>query len=450
MESLKGNTAGAQEPDPVSTKRQRIAELGQRNPRTAFTSLAHHIDLDWLKCAYRLTRKTGAPGVDARTASDYEANLEENLRSLLDRAKSGCYKAPPVKRVHIPKGKGNETRPIGIPTFEDKVLQRAVVMLLEMIYEQDFMNCSYGFRPGRSAHQALEAIWQQQKNLRTRWIVEADIRGFFDTLDHSRLRELVKLRVRDGVLLRLISKWLHAGVMEGDRLTYPEAGTPQGGVISPLLANIYLHYALDVWIEQMIKPWAKGRVCLVRYADDFVIGFSNHQEARKVLEALPKRFAKYGLTLHPKKTRLVDFRRPSRPSPPPGGRPETFDFLGFTHYWARSRRGYWVVTRKTATDRFSRATHSLSQWCRRNRHQKVRWQHCQLVQKLQGHYGYYGITGNGPALERFWEAAKRIWRAWLSRRSDRPMNWARFVRLMQQYPLPKPVVVHSTWCVAKP
>jgi group II intron reverse transcriptase/maturase len=450
MEPLKGNTAGAQEPDPVSTKRRRIAELAKRNPETAFTSLAHHIDLDWLECAYRLTRKTGSPGVDAQTAADYEANLEDNLRSLLERAKSGRYKAPPVRRVHIPKGKGSETRPIGIPTFEDKVLQRAVVMVLEMVYEQDFMDCSYGFRPGRSAHQALEAFWQQQKGLRTRWVVEADIRGFFDTLDHRRLRELLKLRVRDGVLLRLISKWLHAGVLDGDRLTYPEAGTPQGGVISPLLANIYLHYALDVWVERMIKPWAQGRVALVRYADDFVIGFSDRQEAHKVLEVLPKRFAKYGLTLHSEKTRLVDFRRPPRSSPLRDRHSGTFEFLGFTHYWARSRRGYWVVTRKTATSRFSRATRSLTQWCRRNRHQKVRWQHRKLVQKLQGHYGYYGITGNGPALERFWEAAKRIWRTWLSRRSDRPMPWVCFVRLMQRYPLPKPVVVHSIWRVANP
>ena len=272
MDPLKGNTAGALEPGSVSTKRQWIAWLAKRNPDTAFTSLAHHIDLEWLRYAYRLTRKTGAPGVDAQTAAEYETNLEENLRSLLDRAKSGRYKAPPVRRVYIPKGKGAETRPIGIPTFEDKVLQRAVVMVLETIYEQDFMDGSYGFRPGRSAHQALEAIWQQQKALRTRWIVEADIRGFFDTLDHSHLRELLKRRVRDGVLLRLISKWLHAGVLEGNRLTYPEAGTPQGGVISPLLANIYLHYVLDVWVERMIKPWAKGRVALIRYADDCAPG----------------------------------------------------------------------------------------------------------------------------------------------------------------------------------
>lgn len=450
MEPLKRNTAGASEPDPVCTKRQRIALLAKRCSEMGFTSLAHHIDLEWLKRAYRLTRKSGAAGVDNQTAAQYAANLEQNLQDLLERAKSGLYKAPPVKRVHIPKGGDDQTRAIGIPTFEDKILQRAVVMVLEMIYEQDFLDCSHGFRPGRSAHQALEAIWQQQKDLRVGWIIEVDIQGFFDTLDHARLRELLKLRVRDGVLLRLISKWLHAGVLEENRLTYPQAGTPQGGVISPLLSNIYLHYVLDLWIEQMVKPWAKGRVFLVRYADDFVIGFSNKQEAHKVLDVLPKRFAKYGLTLHPTKTRLVNFRRPPRQSPPKGKRPESFEFLGFTHYWARSRRGRWTVKRKTAPKRLSRATRSLAKWCRKNRHQPVRWQHQQLIRKLRGHYGYYGITGNGRALERFREAAKRIWRTWLSRRSNRRLNWARFVRIMQQYPLPKAEVVHSTWHVAKP
>jgi group II intron reverse transcriptase/maturase len=450
MEPSKGNTASASKLDNVCTKRQRIALLAKQYPPMGFTSLAHHIDLEWLKRAYQLTRKSGAPGVDARTAADYAENLEKNLQSLLDRAKSGRYKAPPVRRVHIPKGTGTQTRPIGIPTFEDKILQRAVVMVLEMIYEHDFLNCSYGFRPGRSAHQALEALWRHHKKLRTGWIVEVDIQGFFDTLDHAKLRELLEHRVRDGVLLRLISKWLHAGVLEENRLTYPKAGTPQGGVISPLLANIYLHYVVDLWVELMIKPWAKGRVFLVRYADDFVIGFSLKEDARRVLDTLPKRFAKYGLTLHPKKTRLVRFRRPTEQSPLRAKRPETFDFLGFTHYWARSRRGRWTVKRKTTSSRFTRATRSLSRWCRLNRHKKVRWQHQQLILKLKGHYGYYGIIGNGAALERFWEAAKRIWRMWLARRSRRPMDWARFVKLMERYPLPKPVVVHSPWRVARP
>ena len=246
--------------------------------------------------------------MDGQTAADYAANLEGNLRSLLDRAKSGRYQAPPVRRVHIPKGTGPETRPIGIPTFEDKVLQRAVVMVLEAVYEQDFLDCSYGFRPGRSAHQALDALWHRLMEMRGGWVLEIDIRKFFDTLDHRHLHAILRRRVRDGVLLRLIGKWLNAGVLEDGSVTHPEAGSPQGGVISPVLANIYLHEVLDKWFEQTVKPRLKGRAFLIRYADDAVLVFEREGDARRVLDVLPKRFGKYGLTLHPEKTRLVPFR----------------------------------------------------------------------------------------------------------------------------------------------
>lgn len=256
-----------------------------------------------------------AVGVDGQTAAEYERDLEANLLSLLDRAKSGTYRAPPVRRVHIPKGGSTtETRPIGIPTLEDKILQRAVAMLLEPIYEQDFHDCSHGFRPGRSAHRALDALWKQTMLSRGGWVVEVEIRKFFDTLDHRHLRELVGKRVRDGVLLRLIGKWLKAGVMEEGVVSYPDSGTPQGGVISPMLSNIYLHYVLDEWFEREVKPRLKGRAHLIRYADDFVIGFTDEQDARRVMEVLPRRFGRYGLSLHPDKTRLVPFRQP-----PPGG-----------------------------------------------------------------------------------------------------------------------------------
>jgi RNA-directed DNA polymerase len=330
----------------VSTGQQRIAELAKQSPQMGFTSLNHYLGIIWLAEAFQQTRKDGAPGVDGQTWDDYKVNLLENLKSLRDRAKSGTYRAPPVRRVRIPKGTGNETRPLGIPTLEDKVLQRAVVMALQPIYEQDFLNCSYGFRPGRSAHMALQAIWQQTMDLGGCWLLEVDIRKFFDTLDHAHLRELLQQRVRDGVLLRLIDKWLKAGVLEGGELTYPEAGTPQGGVISPLLANIYLHYVLDVWFEEVVKPRLKGRAFLVRYADDFVMGFACEADARRVLDVLPQRFGKYGLTIHPDKTRLVPFTRPaSRPTKtgsealPPAG---SFDFLGFTHFWSQSKKGFWV------------------------------------------------------------------------------------------------------------
>lgn len=433
----------------VSTQQQRIAELASQSPRMAFTSLNHHIDLAWLREAYHRTRKDGAVGVDGQTARDYEANLEANLQSLLDRAKSGTYKAPPVRRVHIPKGTGKDTRPIGIPTFEDKVLQRAVAMVLGPIYEQDFYDGSYGFRPGRSAHQALESLWKQVMQTGGGWILEVDIRKFFDTLDHAVLRELVQHRIRDGVLLRLIGKWLNAGVFEGGRITYPEEGSPQGGVISPLLANIYLHYVLDEWFVRDVQPRMTGKVFLVRYADDFVIGFTDESDARRVMDVLPKRFGKHGLTIHPDKTRLIPFRRPSktsRQSDSGDGGPGTFDLLGFTHYWDLSRNGNWVVKKKTAQARFSRAVKAIYQWCKINRHRPLDEQQHTLGQKMRGHYAYYGVTGNFYALSAFQSRVQRIWRKWLGRRKrDGQIPWDHFNRLLRRYPLPAAVVIHSVY-----
>ena len=441
---------GAQKPEEVSTLRQRIAERAKRSPDLGFTSLAHLMDIYWMLEAFLRTRKDGAVGVDGQTVDDYVGDdLMSKLTDLLDRAKSGTYRAPPVRRVHIPKGTGTETRPIGIPTFEDKVLQRAVVMVLEAIYEQDFLDCSYGFRPGRSAHQALDALWQQTMAMGGGWIVEVDIRKFFDTLDHAHLREFLKLRVRDGVLLRLIGKWLNAGVLEEGSLTFPEAGSPQGGVISPLLANVYLHYVLDVWFEREVKPRLQGRAFLIRYADDFVIGFACAEDARRVLDVLPKRLAKYGLTIHPDKTRLVAFRPPSRPDRQDtirACRPGTFDLLGFTHYWGLSRNGVWVVKRRTAPSRFRRAVTRIAQWLRRHRHDPVAAQHQTLGQKLRGHFAYYGITGNGEALSRLRYVVARLWRKWLMRRKRRGfISWDHFTRLLARYPLPAAIVVHSVY-----
>jgi group II intron reverse transcriptase/maturase len=449
MESLEGNMAGAQEPGTVSTLRQRIAERAKESPQVGFTSLAHLMDIDWMHTACARTRTNGAVGVDGQTAEDYSSgDLNARLADLLDRAKSGTYQAPPVRRVHIPKGTGNETRPIGIPTYEDKILQRAVVMVLETVYEQDFLDCSYGFRPGRSAHQALAVLWQQTMDIGGGWMVEVDIRKFFDTLDHAHLRELLRQRIHDGVLLRLIDKWLKAGVLEDGSLTFPEAGTPQGGVVSPLLANVYLHYVLDVWFERDVKPRLKGRAFLVRYADDFVMGFACEEDARRVLEVLPKRFGKYGLALHPDKTQLVPFPRPPHQTSPTDSardsRPGSFDLLGFTHFWARSRRGYWVVKRKTAPSRLSRALKKMALWCRLNRHQPLADQHRALGQKLRGHFAYYGITGNSRRLQAFRDAVVRIWRKWLARRRRRGfLSWDVLNRLLQRYPLPAAIAVHS-------
>jgi RNA-directed DNA polymerase len=440
--------AGASKPGTVSTRQQRIAELAKQSPQMGFTSLAHHIDIFWLYEAFVRTRKDGAAGVDGQTSEDFAADLRGNLQTLLDRAKSGTYQAPAVRRVYIPKGAGsNDTRPLGIPTFADKVLQRAVVMALEPLYEQDFQDCSYGFRPGHSAHQALQALWQQVMTMGGCWIVEVDIRKFFDVLDHAHLRNLLQQRVRDGVLLRLIGKWLNAGVLEEGSVTFPTTGSPQGGVISPLLANVYLHYVLDIWFEQDVKPRLRGRAFLIRYADDIVMGFACEEDARRVLDVLPKRFGKYGLTLHPDKTRLVPFRRPPPRSvaatPANAEVPGSFDFLGFTHFWSRSRKGNWVVKRKTAGSRFQRAMRTIAQWCRLNRHRSIKEQCQELGRKLQGHFGYYGVIGNVEMLQRFRHGVVLLWRKWLGRRRRRWLiPWDQLNRLLARYPLP---AVPSAW-----
>jgi group II intron reverse transcriptase/maturase len=425
----------------VSPKLERIAKLAKQAPEMAFTSLNHHIDKEFLQEAYRRTRKDGAMGVDGQGAEQYAMQLESNLESLLERAKSGTYRAPPVRRVYIPKADGSKTRPIGIPTFEDKVLQRAVAMVLEAIYEQDFLDCSYGFRAGRSAHQAIDRLWTELMQMGGGWILEVDVEKYFDTVVHEQLRSMLHRRVRDGVLLRLIGKWLNAGVMEAGLLSYPDAGTPQGGVISPLLANIYLHEVLDVWFERDIKPRLRGRALLIRYADDIALVFSREDDASRVMAVLPKRFGKYGLTLHSTKTRRVDFRRPDRRMAMTqvgsiGGQ-ASFDLLGFTHHWARSRKGVWVVKRKTAKHRLSRALKALSAWMRANMHLPVRVQWKVLVQKLRGHFEYFGIRGNSDALRRFRDSATRRWHKWLQRRSwAARLSWERMLELLKRYPLP--------------
>jgi group II intron reverse transcriptase/maturase len=427
----------------VSTKLERIAKLAKDKPGISLQTLAHHIDVTWLREAHRRTRKDGAPGVDGQGATQYAEQLEANLQSLLDRAKSGRYRAPPVRRVHIPKGTGTETRPIGVPTFEDKVLQRAVAMVIGEVYEQEFNDFSYGFRPGRSAHQAVEAVQNAAWQMRGGWLVEVDIKKFFDTVEHVHLRNILRQRIGDGVLLRLIGKWLNAGVVEGLVLSYPDEGTPQGGVISPLLANIYLHTVLDEWFVRNVQPALARKATMVRYADDFVVLFESRQDAERFLEVLPKRFGKYGLTLHPDKTRMVAFERPDRVVDDDDEKgPRTFDFLGFTHYWAVSRKGYWVVKQRTAKDRFSRSLRRLREWCRWHRHDPLKEQHRALRRKLEGHYAYYGITSNFDRIAAFSYMARRIWRSALARRSQQGMSWTKMLKLLERFPLPAPRIVH--------
>jgi group II intron reverse transcriptase/maturase len=442
MGLLLGNMEGAMEPMNVYTKQQRIAELAKQMPELSFTSLAYHIDLEWLQEAYRRTRKDGAAGVDEVTVEQYEEDLETNLRTLLERFKSGSYYAPPVKRVYIPKEVGGKPeRPIGIPTLEDKVLQRAVVMVLSPLYEQDFRDCSYGFRAGRSAHDALEALWHAIMRMGGKcWVYEVDIKSYFDTVKHENLREFYKKRVRDGVINRVLGKWLKAGIMEDGAIRYPKEGTPQGGVISPLLSNIYLHEVLDVWFEQQVRPRLEGKAELVRFADDFVIVFSQEQDARRVHQVLPKRFGRYGLSIQEQKTRLVNFSRPS------GKRRKkaSLDFVGFRHFWGKSRKGNWVVQRKTASKKLRQSIRRVHLWCKRNRHLPVKEQWRKLRRKVHGHYGYYGITFNGHSLKGFYEQVKRSWHKWLNRRSrDKHMPWERFNRLLERYPLPQPRIVHK-------
>jgi group II intron reverse transcriptase/maturase len=430
--------AGSSTPGDVSTKQARIAQLAKQMPEKAMRSLAYHMDLAWLQEAYRRTRKDGAAGIDGQTAAEFEEDLDANLRSLLDRAKSGTYRAPPVRRVYIPKGDGSKTRPIGIPTLEDKVLQRAVVMLLEPVYEQDFYDFSYGFRPRRSPHDAVETLGKAIHGMGGGWVLEVDVQSYYDTLDHKELRSVLRQRVVDGVVVRLIGKWLRAGVMEGGSVRYSELGVPQGGVISPLLSNIYLHEVLDKWWVQEVLPRMRGRAVLVRFADDFVMVFSSKEDAFRVYKALPQRLDRFGLTLHPEKTRLVRFRRP-----PGGGGPKrgSFDFLGFTFYWGRSRRGRWILKQKTAKDRFSRAMRRMNEWLRGARHLPVKRQAEALGRKLRGHFNYYGIRHNSEALGQFHYRVRRRWCYWLSRRTQKShsgMTWEKFNRLLTRYPLPPP------------
>ena len=431
----------------ISTRLRRIARLASEHPERSFVNLAHYIDVYFLYEAAHRVRKDGAAGVDGVTWEEYLADLNGNLRQLHERFKSGLYRAPPVRRKHIPKGDGTKTRPIGMPTLEDKILQQAVRMVIEPLWEAVFLPFSYGYRPDRSAHDALHELREGMMSMKGGWVLDVDIQSFFDDLDHTHLRDFLDLRVRDGVIRRALGKWLKAGVMEEGLIHYSETGTPQGGVISPLLANIYLHEVVDRWFEEEVRPRMGGACFMIRYADDMVLVFKQERDARRVQAVLAKRLSRFGLCLHPEKTRLVRFTRPKRDgtSSRESG-PRSFDFLGFTHYWDRSRRGYWVVKKKTASSRISRTLKSINQWCARHRHKSVRWQYTALKAKLYGHYGYFGLRGNFAALSAIYWWVTRIWHKWLNRRSQRGgLCWGRFKRLSSAYALPRPRIRPSAW-----
>jgi len=402
------------------------------------------MDVSALMRAYQRMRKDAAVGVDGVTKEKYGQNLEDNLGDLHARLVTKRYRHQPILRVHIPKDK-SKTRPIGISAFEDKLVQDAVREVLEAIYEQEFLDCSYGFRPGRGAHDAMVALDRIAHRGKVSWILEADIMSFFDSLDRTKLKELLQIRVADGSLMRLIGKCLHVGVLDGAAYVEPDTGTAQGSVLSPLLGNVYLHYVLDLWFEREVKPRLRGEAHLVRYADDFVMTFEHQDDARRVMDVLGKRMGRFGLTLHPDKTRLLPFRRP--PAAQTGGKgPATFDFLGFTLHYERARSGRWGMMCKTRQARLRRSIQAIADWCRNHRHLPVKAQHAALTRRIQGHINYFGVSGNFRSLLLFVEEAKKAWYKWLRRRSQQAhLTWEGFRQLLGRLPLPRPRIVVRIW-----
>jgi RNA-directed DNA polymerase len=426
----------------MSTELDRIAELARGQKAVQFTSIAHLLTVAALEQAWTSLRKDASAGGDGVTYAEYGARLGENLEQLHDRLKSGQYRAQPLRRVYIPKEAGGQ-RPISIPALEDKIVQRAVLELLNAIYEQDFLGCSYGFRPGRNAQQALDEVGRVICQRPMRYVLEADICAYFDSLVRSQLMEWIEKRVRDGRILRLIGKWINAGVLEDGRLLITQMGVGQGQVISPLLANIYLHYVLDEWFEDVVKPRLRGQAYEIRYADDFILCFQSREDAEKVLAVLRKRFEKYGLTLHPEKTRLIEFGREALSSweAAQGPKPRTFDFLGFTHICRRSRKGHFTIHLRTMRKRLRGSLKRASAWCRRHRHDPVAEQWRTLNAILRGHYHYYGRPTNFRSLVRFYRGVRRTWHKWLNRRTrGRSLPWHVYGELLKAYPLQRPYI----------
>ena len=428
---------------------QRVKEKAKANPSERFTSLAHHLSADLLLQSYESIDGKAAPGVDGVTKAEYGAECMDNLNELHHRLKSGKYRASPVLRVQIPK-EGGGMRPLGLPTLEDKIVQGALVCVLNCIYESDFKGFSYGFRPGRSGHDALRALSTALQKGKVNWVLDADISRFFDSIGHKELMSLIERRVADRSILRLIGKWLAAGVVEKDgRRTRRKRGTPQGGVISPLLANIFLHYVLDDFVDEWRRSHSTGEVYIVRYADDFVVCFENKRDADALLSALADRFAGFGLELNRDKTRLIRFGRHWDGD----GRPksESFDFLGFTHYAGRSRSGSFLVMQKTSRKRFNRSVKAINAWCKENRHAPVGQQWRALCVKLRGHYNYFGVRGNFKALARFRYKVFRIWYRKLLSRSRKPHKERVMHLISKLFVLPPPTITHPEgWLECNP
>jgi len=423
----------------------RVMERARRNPHERQFSLAYLIDVQSLKRAYHRIRKKAAVGVDGVTKEQYGQDLEDNLQNLHQRLKTMKYRHQPILRVHIPKGK-NQKRPIGLSCLEDKIVQGALTETLGAIYEQDFLDGSFGFRPNRSAHDALRELHRVARKGGVNAVFEADVKSFFDKVHRRTLLEMLEKRIADRSFMRLIGKCLHVGVLEGQVFTRPDEGTVQGSIISPMLGNIYLHNVLDKWFEEQVKPRLRGEATLIRYCDDFIICFERMDDAKRVERVLDKRFEKYHLSLHPEKTRLIDFRRP--PLDKTGGKvPGNFDFLGFTMYWRRNRKGPgWHLASKTRSARLSQTVQTIYDLCRRQRHEPVAVQHKALVSRIRGHFGYFGVNENHKSLKSLVYWSKRAWHKWLNRRSQRSrLNWKRFLDLYKDYPFPNPKVYVNIW-----
>lgn len=428
----------------MSPKLLEVMERAKRSPQMRFFSLAHLIDEAALKRAYHRIRKDAAVGVDGVTKEHYGEALERNVADLHSRMKAMRYRHQPVRRVHIPKDKG-KTRPIAISSVEDKIVQGALREVLEAVYEPIFSDRSYGFRPGRSPHDALRTLDHVLDAGEVNWILEADIEGYFDSVDRKALMAMLQERVADSSLLRLVGKCLHVGILDGEEYSEPSEGTAQGSSLSPLLGNIYLHHVLDQWFERDVLPRMKGKAHLIRYADDFVIGFERETDARRVWGALRSRFERYGLRLHPEKTRLLPFGRPDRGSPDRKG-PASFDFLGFTVYWRQTRTKAWRPALKTRTARLRRAIMAATEWCRSHRHDPVKEQSAALARRLNGHYNYFGVNGNGRSMKMLLYRVQRVWKKWLSRRGQRrPLSWERFNGILRLHPLPTPTIRVQLW-----
>ena len=421
----------------------RVSVAARRSRQTRFTALLHHVDEAALLRAFRRQRRAASAGVDGMTVEAYERELEDNLRDLRDRVHSGRYRPQPVRRTYIPKADGGR-RPLGVPTLEDKIVQGAVAEVLSAVYEADFLGFSYGFRPHRSAHQALQALHTALMTRKVLWVLDADIRSFFDSVNHEWLLRMVSHRIADSRILRLIGQWLRAGILESGEWKEAGEGTPQGAGISPLLANIFLHYVLDLWVHRW-RQQAQGYVSVVRYADDFVMGFESEADARRMLAELSERLAKFGLALHEQKTRLILFGKFAAERCRRVGlrRPATFDFLGFTHYCATSRDGRFVVKRKTQRKRMIRKLNELRIKARERMHRPVAEQHEWLSAVLRGHFGYYGLRSNMRSMTSFAYEVRRLWQRALARRSQRGLTWDRFNRMLRVFPLPQPTITRS-------